>query len=143
LSVAALNSLSGMGPGAAQARVGTASGEISCPGQRYQRDPQGGPPTRTDTPPVAIPVSVIRIGDIVLAGVGADIASDIGKAIKAASPLRQTTVVTMTAGSVGYVLNDESYRRPGHGAMGSPVKPGCAGPALAQGVARLAKSAGR
>lgn len=143
LSVAALNTLGDMGPGATRARIGVASVEISCPGQRYQRDPQGGAPTRTDTPPVAISVSVIRIGDIVLAGVGADIASDIGKTIKAASPLRQTMVVTMTAGSVGYVLNDDSYRQPGHGAMGSPVKPGCAGPALAEGVARLAKSAGR
>jgi hypothetical protein len=142
LSASVITTLGGMKPGVSEVRIGAVSGSVSCPGQHYQRD-SNGKVTSTDTAPVSIPLSVIRINDIALAGVGADLASNIGKAIKSASPVKQTSVVTMIAGSVGYVLNDASYVQPGHGAMGSPVKPGCAQRALSDGVARLLTSAGK
>lgn len=142
LSVAALRTLATLPEPQATARIGVASGSASCPGQRYQRDPAGGAPTRIDTAPVVIPLSVIRVGGLTLAGVGADVASDIGRRIKATVPGGQTTLVTMTAGAIGYVLNDASYSRPSHGVMGSPIKPGCAPAALADGLATLAKAAG-
>lgn len=143
LAVSAMGVMNAMPAGEGQAQIGVASAAVTCPGQRYQRDPQGGPPARIDTDPVAIPLTVVRINDIALAGVGADIASDIGKAIKAASPAPKTTVVTMAAGAVGYVLNDNAYAKPTHGVMGSPVKPGCAAAALSTGVARLVDDAKR
>jgi hypothetical protein len=46
-------------------------------------------------------------------------------------------LLTMLAGSVGYVLNDAAYAHPTHGVTGSPVKPGCATGAIAAGIARL------
>ena len=143
LASAALVALQGAPAGNADATIGTAAGAVICPGQKFQRDRATGTVTLVDTAPVTIPVSVIRIDDLAFAGIAADIASDIGSAIKSHSPLPKTTVVTMLAGSVGYVLNDASYVKPGHGAMGSPVKPGCAPKALPAEVARLLRSTGR
>ena len=40
----------------------------------------------------------------------------------------------MTSGSVGYILTDASYEHPGHGVMGSPLKPGCAEKAILDGL---------
>ena len=123
--------------GKAQAQIAVASGEASCPGAKRSRDPATGAVNVVDAADVAIPLQVFRIDDFALAGVGADVASDIGVAIKSRSPLPQTSVVTMTAGAVGYVLNDAAYAKPGHGVLGSPIKPGCAPTLLPARVAEL------
>jgi hypothetical protein len=127
--------------GDAQAAINVSSGGAVCPGVKRTRDASGGFAGAVDTADVTIPLQVLRIGDVVLAGIGADLASDIGVAIKTHSPVRHTSVVTMTAGSVGYVLNDAAYVKPGHGATGSPVKPGCAPSVLPARVAELIESA--
>jgi hypothetical protein len=114
------------------------SGALTCPGQKFNVErPSGKVLGINPAPDVTIKLNVVRIDDVALAGIGADIASDIGKAIKAASPARQTTLVTMTGNSAGYVLNDKAYLNPGHGALGSPVKPGCAPVQLPRVVSRL------
>ncbi len=141
IASAAIDTIGTMPAGVSTVTIGTSSGEVSCPGEKRNMDRTTGKVTSVATSPVTIPISVFRINDIALAGVTADIASNIGVAIKTASPLPQTSVITMLAGSVGYVLNDAAYKNPVHGAMGSPVKPGCAQPALAKSVAQLVKSA--
>ena len=139
----AVTTLRVMPAGASDVRLGLASGDAMCPGVKRSRDPATHAISVADTAPVAIPVTVLRIGDIALAAVGADVASNIGAAIKAGSPVAHTTVMTMRSGAVGYVLNDAAYATPQHGAMGSPIKPGCAPGALTAAVARLATAAGR
>lgn len=138
LAGAVLAARSGAPAGVAQVQLAVAASAVSCPGQRYQidratRQVQG----VTATAPVSIPLAALRLNDVVLAGVGADIASDIGMAVKRASPVAHTSVLTMLAGAVGYVLNDAAYARPTHGVTGSPVKPGCATSALSQGLQQL------
>lgn len=140
IASATIDTLGTMPAGVSNVAIKTAASEVTCPGEKRSMDRTTGKATTTDAPAVTIPISVFRINDIALAGVTADIASNIGIAIKSASPVPQTTVMTMLAGSVGYVLNDGAYKNPVHGAMGSPVKPGCAQPALAKGVAQLVKS---
>ena len=140
LAAATLDAEKGMGAGSADPVLAVATGTAVCPGQKYEIErPSGRVLGIADTAPVIMPLTVFRIGDFALAGVPADLASDIGMAIKKASPAPNTTVVTMLAGSVGYVLNDAAYVKLGHGALGSPVKPGCASTALANGVAALMK----
>ncbi len=140
LAAAAIDTLAEAKPGTSEVTIEAVSDAVSVPGQHYNVErPSGKILGIEDMGPVSIPVSVIRINDIGIAGVGADIASDIGRAIKAASPLKDTMVVTVTAGMVGYVLNDEAYVNPGHGALGSPVKPGYAEPALSRAIARMLK----
>jgi hypothetical protein len=140
IASAAIDTIHTMPAGVSAVSIRTGAGEVSCPGEKRSMDRATGKLTNSEAPSVTIPISVFRINDIALAGVTADIASNIGVGIKSASPVPKTTVVTMLAGSVGYVLNDAAYKTPGHGAMGSPVKAGCAPAALAKGVAQLIKS---
>jgi hypothetical protein len=138
LAGAVLETLAKAPAGVPQVRLSVAASAVSCPGQRYQVDRATRQPLGvSDTGPVTIPLAALRLNDIVLAGVGADIASEIGVALKRASPLPNTAVLTMLAGSAGYVLNDTAYQHPTHGVMGSPVKPGCATAALSRGLQQL------
>jgi hypothetical protein len=129
---AAVIALQAMPPGTSDVDLGIASGAAICPGQKFSRDPVTHSVTVAETGPVSIPVSVLRINDIALAAIGADVASNIGVAIKNASPVAHTSVLSMRSGAIGYVLNDAAYVNPGHGAIGSPIKPGCASQALSQ-----------
>jgi hypothetical protein len=127
-----------MPPASSTAPVSIASGNATCPGQRYVVDRPTGKILRVEeAEPVSIPVQVLRIGDIALAGVGADVASEIGAKIKQGSPIASTSVVTMLAGSVGYVLTDAAFAKPGHGVLASRIKPGCAETELPRTVAAL------
>jgi hypothetical protein len=140
VAAAVTDTLSTMPQGSEEVSIATASGEVKCPGAKRAMD-AGGHITTQSAAEVAIPISVFRINDFALAAVSADLASNIGVAIKQASPVRLTTVATMAAGSVGYVLNDAAYERPGHGALGSPVAPGCAPVRLPEQVSALLRSA--
>ena len=140
LAHVALGTIATLPQGDASASIRITATSATCPGQRFDIErPSGKVLGVHDTAPVAIPVSVLRINDLVIAGVGADLASSIGQAIKAGTPVAQTTVVSMLSGAVGYVLEDKAYEHPGHGALGSPVKPGCAPSLLPATVAAAAR----
>ncbi len=131
--------LSKMAPGASQAHIDAAAGAATCAGQHLHIDPQSGQISAENTPPVSIPLSVIRINDIVLAGVGGDVASAIGERFKATSSVTHSTLISMANGSLGYLLTDPSYEHPGHAVMGSPLKPHCAEHAIVDGLVQLIK----
>ena len=118
-------------------RLDAEGGSAVCPGERLHIDPVSGAATSETLPPVEVPLAAVRIGDVVLAGVGGDLASQIGLAVKAASPAPQTTVVTMAGPSVGYIFADASYEHPGHGLTKSVLAPHCAEPRITAGLARL------
>jgi hypothetical protein len=139
LATAVMEVVDGMQPAASTVTLRAASGSVSCPGQRFQTDAQTGKVTAEDRPPVSIPLSAIRINDFAFAALGGDVGSDIGKKIRAASPVPNTILVTVLAGQVGYILSDASYALPGH-VRQSPLKPGCAEHALSQGVADLLRA---
>ncbi len=143
LAHVALGTIATLPQGDATASLHMTATEATCPGQHYEIErPSGKVLGVQDTAPVRIPVAVLRINDLVLAGVGADLASSLGQAIKAGMPAGQTTVLSMLSGAVGYVLEDRAYQHPGHGAAGSPVKPGCAGVVLPATVAAAARLTG-
>lgn len=135
-----MNVLASIEVGSASAQIETRVGSTSCPGQRLRVDPTTGKVSTEDKPPVTIPLSIIRINDIVLAGVGGDVASEIGQHFKAASPYKHSTMISMANGGLGYLLTDASYEHPGHGVMGSPVAPHCAERAIVDGLVRLINS---
>jgi hypothetical protein len=134
---AAAELITTMQPGASDVDLYAASNTVSCPGQHLKIDHDTGKVTVEDRPPVSIPISMIRINDIAIAGISGDVASQIGAAIRVASPVAHTMVVTMLAGSVGYILTDANYTHPGHNLAGSPLKSGCAERALTDGMVRL------
>lgn len=139
LAGAVLGVVAGMKPGTTTAQIDVAVGSATCPGQQLRVNQSTGEVTVQPRPPVSIPLSVIRINDIVLAGVAGDVGSDIGRAFKAKSPYPSSTMITMVGDAVGYVLADASYTRPGHGAAGSPLQPGCAERAVVDGLLKLLK----
>ncbi len=142
LAAAAIGTIQAMPAGDKDVTISIAFGSASCPGQHYDVErPSGKILGVRDTGPVVIPLATLRINGFAIAAVGADLASALGDDIRKSSPVSHTTVATMLAGEIGYVLNDGAYRQPGHGALGSPVKPGCARNALSAGIASLLKSA--
>ena len=126
-----------MPPGASEAHITGAAAQPTCPGQHARRDPVSGESSLEDAPAVAIPLSVLRINDIVLAGVGGDVASDIGRQFKAATAGTNSMLISMANGGLGYLLTDASYEHPGHGVMGSPLKAHCGATAIVDGLVQL------
>lgn len=137
LSQSVLEAVARAPEGIASAPLSGAVSQASCPGEHRMPDHATGGFTVEPHDPVSIPISTLRIGDIAFAGVGGDVGSSIGLSIKKGSPVANTTVVTMTAGAIGYILPDASYVHPGHGLMGSLLKAGCAERALVSGFRSL------
>jgi hypothetical protein len=137
LATSLLDVVASIPEAAAQVTLRAASKTVTCPGQHLRPNRETGTVDVEQKPPVQIPLGVIRINNIVLGSVAGDVASEIGEKFKGASALPDSTMITMTAGSVGYILGDASYLHPGHGAMGSQLKPGCAEHALVQGLLDL------
>jgi hypothetical protein len=121
-----------MPPGSGSVKLSARAMTVSCPTEKKMIDRATGTASVVDGPPAQIPLSVIRIGDIAVAGVGANLGTPIGAHLRAASPLPQTTLVTVLAGSVGYVLDDATLASPG-GKSGN-LKAGCAENAIVQGL---------
>jgi hypothetical protein len=134
LASAVIDTLAMMPAGSSNVSLAATTDAVSCPGEHRQMNRTSGQVVVESRPPVSIPLAVIRIGDIALAGVGGDLGTGIGQSIKAASPAPHTTVVSMIAGSIGYIMPDSSYAHLGHGVMGSPLKAGCAQQAIVGGL---------
>lgn len=120
--------------------LAAAAGTLACPGERHHPDHATGRMVNEPGPEVAIPIAAIRAGDVVLAGIGGDLGTTIGQAIRAALPGGHGVIITQTAGAIGYILPDAAYIHPGHGLMGSPLAAGCAPSGLPAALTRLAQS---
>jgi hypothetical protein len=76
--------------------------------------------------PVEINLSVLKVGGIVLAGISGEVMTEIGMAIKQASPYNHTVIVTHCNGSAGYLVTDKTYQEGGYEAQVSRTMPGTA-----------------
>jgi hypothetical protein len=137
LANAALAVTHSMPEGTGTVKLSAAARSVVCPGQKVKIDARTDAATITDLPPVPIALNVIRINDIVLAGVAGNVPGELGAQIKAASPSRNTTLIGVTSGSVGYILADSAYEHPGHNLAGDPLKKGCAWPAIVGGLSEM------
>ena len=126
LAVAVTDTLAHMGPATDQAEIATDVGSVSCPGKKLLIDHDNGKASSQPGEPVTIPLSFARINNIALAGIAGDVGSPIGSRLQAALPDRDSMVMTLMAGSIGYILPDEAYARPGHGVGSSSLAEGCA-----------------
>ncbi len=63
---------------------------------------------------VPMRVSLLRVGDFCLASFGAEVFTEIGLQVKAASPSRQTMVVTYTDGCIGYLPTRQARAEGGY-----------------------------
>lgn len=126
-----------------------ATTSVTCPGQRRAEPPEPGVPAggylappnvkMVDGDLVKIPLSLLMVNDIAVAGVSGEVFTEIGQHLKRDSLFDRTMMVTLLPNGVGYIPTDKAYLLPSEKAVGNPLKPGCAEPAMVDAFQNLMK----
>ncbi len=69
-------------------------------------------------------LSAIKIGDLVFAGIGGEVFTDIGNRICEASPFNTTVLCCLTNSEGGYIPTTKAYSEGGYEARSSSLRPG-------------------
>ena len=120
--------------------ISAAQDMATCPGRhRLDNVREGTPGSYEDGDPVHIRLGVLRLGDVALASVDAEIYSAIGNRLKAQSPMANTVMVTLANGMAnsGYIPDDASFGAYTFQVLSSHLKPGCAETAIDSGLMTL------
>jgi hypothetical protein len=113
---------------------------ISCPGrERTDSGRAGNPGNYKDADPVEIKLSLLRLGDIAIGGVNAEVFNPIAQRLKKVSPYARTMMATLTNGMArsGYIPNDTAYGMYTFEVLSSRLKPGCAETSIVNGILGL------
>ncbi len=92
---------------------------------------------KKDYPPTPLNITVARIGDIAFVGIGCEVLTEIGMAIKDASPYKHTFVITHCNGAAGYLAPEHLYIEGGYEIRKSPFAPQAADMVAKQAVKML------
>jgi hypothetical protein len=88
------------------------------------KPPEGPSATKSEGPRMLpFNVTVARLGDVAFVGLGAEVCTEIGMAIKAASPCAHTFVITHCNGAASYLPTKEMYVQDGYEVQTSPFAP--------------------
>jgi len=90
-----------------------------------------------DLPPTPLALTAGRIGDIAFVGIGCEVLTEIGMAIKAASPYKRTFVITHCNGAAGYLAPGHLHVEDGYEIRSSPFAPSAADMVVKQAVKML------
>ena len=90
-----------------------------------------------DCPPTPLNITVARLGDIAFVGIGCEVLTEIGMAIKAASPYKYTFVITHCNGAAGYLPPKHLYIEGGYEINSSPFAPQAADMVVKQAIKML------
>jgi len=93
--------------------------------------------TKKDYPDTALNVTVACFGDIAFVGIGCEVLTEIGMAIKAASPYKHTFVITHCNGAAGYLAPKHLHIEGGYEINSSPFAPQAADMVIKQAVKML------
>jgi hypothetical protein len=122
------------------ARLGVVSATVTVPAQHIPRRVSDIRPAKSYRFRAAgtaeVPVWVVRIGDILLAGLQAELSAATGIAIKDSSPFASTLVMTMVNGGAKYMPDENSYDQITYAAMNSRYGRGAA-EIVAEEIARV------
>ena len=113
---------------------------VSCPGRRRtDSGREGFPGTYVPGEEVNLLLSVLRIGDVYLGGVNAEIFNLIAQRLKEESVHKHTMMVTLTNGTAnsGYVPHDGAFGYNTFEVLSSRLQPGCAENAIVNGLLDL------
>ena len=119
---------------------------VTCPGRhRLDTAREGTPGVYDDGEPVNIRLGVLRIGNIALATVNAEVYSAIASRLKQQSPVAGTVMVTLANGMAnsGYIPNDAAFDAYTFQVLSSRLKPGCAETAIVNGLLNLLEAPSR
>jgi hypothetical protein len=124
--------------------AGTAT--VTCPGRERTNEGRAGfEGTYKDAAPVDIRLGLLRIGDVMIGAVNAEVFNPIAQRLKRESPFKATMMTTLTNGSArsGYIPDDESFGKYTFEVLSSRLKPGCAETAIVNGILGLIDDARR
>jgi neutral ceramidase len=111
---------------------------ISCPGRKVAPGPLPRKDyTWEDTEPVSIRLSLLRIGDIALAGVSGEVLTMINEHLKTEISSGHIVMLTHANGSSGYIPDDAAFAQVSYEITASHLKPGCAENAIVNGFAKM------
>jgi hypothetical protein len=121
--------IGGVSPGG---EIRTAFATLQLPGK-----PRDEADRKANYPPTALNVTVARVGDIGFVGIGCEVLTEIGIAIKAASPYKHTFVITHCNGAAGYLAPEHLHVEGGYEIKSSPFAPQAADIVVKQAVRML------
>jgi len=113
---------------------------VQCPGrQRTDTGRAGSPGTYRDAAPVDIRLGLLKVGEIAIGTVNAEVFNLIAQRLKRESPYARTMMATLTNGSApsGYIPNDAAYGMYTFEVLSSRLQPGCAETAIVNGILDL------
>ena len=121
-------------------RLSGGASTVQCPGRERTNDGRAGfEGTYKDAAPVAIRLGLLRIGDVMIGAVNAEVFNPIAQRLKQESPFKHTMMATLTNGSArsGYIPDDASFGKYTFEVLSSRLKPGCAESAIVNGIVGL------
>ncbi len=119
-------------------RIAAAQKIVTCPGQKPAEGATLHKPAFVDNAPVDIRLSLLRIGDVSLAGVSGEVLTGIQTHLKKVAGPR-TIMVTNANGASGYLPDDAAYDQISYEIMTTRVKRGCAENSIVNGLTELMK----
>jgi neutral ceramidase len=117
---------------------------VSCPGRERTNEGRAGYPGEyKDAGPVPLRLGLLRLGDIMIGAVNAEVFNPIAQRLKHESPYARTMLATLTNGTApsGYIPNDAAYGQYTFEVLSSRLKPGCAESAIVDGLLGLMSDA--
>jgi hypothetical protein len=117
-----------------------ASSTIRCPGrERTNQGRAGFEGAYKEGNPVEIRLGLLRIGDVMIGAVNAEVFSPIAQRLKRESPYKATMMATLTNGSArsGYIPDDASFGKYTFEVLSSRLQPGCAESSIVNGILEL------
>ncbi len=119
---------------------------VSCPGRdRTNAGRAGFPGEYKEAGPVDIRLGLLKLGDIMIGAVNAEVFNLIAQRLKKESPYARTMMATLTNGSArsGYIPNDAAYGMYTFEVLSSRLQPGCAESAIVNGILDLMPGSAR
>jgi len=113
-------------------KIATAFITLELPGK-----PRGEDTIEKDHPPTPLNITAARVGDIAFIGIGCEVLTEIGMAIKAASPYKYTFIISHCNGAASYLSPEHLYIEGGYEIRSSPFAPQAADIVVKQAVKML------
>jgi neutral ceramidase len=113
---------------------------VRCPGRERTNEGRAGfEGTYKDAGPVEIRLGLLRVGDVMIGAVNAEVFNPIAQRLKRESPYKATMMATLTNGAArsGYIPDDESFGKYTFEVLSSRLQPGCAESAIVNGILTL------
>ncbi|MBA8794773.1 hypothetical protein FHX74_002392 [Friedmanniella endophytica] len=124
----------------ADVRIGAAEQTVTLPGRRRTDTGRAGRPgTYVDAEPVPLRVGLLRLGDILLGHVDAELFTEIGQRWRREAPAKHAWILTLTGGRApsGYVASNTAGGYLTFEVLSSRLQPGHAEAAIVDALADL------